>query len=117
YIAKSFARVAKSRANNPGHATRTARERAHRALENNKFHCDVCNLSFSSRHSLQDHHKRPKHLRKSQQPTNPFVCKPCDLGFHNKSNLTRHEKSERHAKQVQLLAGQTFILLEKGASA
>lgn len=110
YIGDSSARVAKSRANNPGRDAAHQARRAADALATQRYHCDRCNLSFSSSQSLQDHLKSAKHKRKSNEARNPFKCKPCNLGFHNQSNLTRHNLTERHKKAVAL-HGQTIAHL------
>ena len=104
YITASTARVYKSRANNPGRDALHAANRRQKAYAENTFHCERCNISFSSKRSLQDHEKTPKHIRKENELSNPFKCAPCNLGYHNQSNLTRHQKSERHRKAVAALS-------------
>ncbi|KAK4935417.1 carbamoyl-phosphate synthase (glutamine-hydrolyzing) cpa2 [Elasticomyces elasticus] len=100
YITQANERVQKSRANNPEKHKETQNLRAQKAIENNTHHCDLCNLSFTTKLSLKNHLESAKHLRKAKESDNPFRCAPCNLGFHNKSNLNRHEKSDRHRKAV-----------------
>jgi hypothetical protein len=57
---------------------------------------------FTTQHSLTDHKKSAKHLRKSKEHPNPFKCMPCSLGFHNKSNLTRYQFSKSHDDKAKV---------------
>ena len=105
YIGKAGERVARSRANNPGWYLVGQARRAKEAREEKRYHCQICDLSFSTQHILNDHLKSAKHKRKEAERhnPNPYKCGPCNLGFHNPGNLRRHRKSERHAKAVALL--------------
>ena len=100
YIGGAHARVAKSRALNPEMHRQTEAARKQKAMDNKSHHCKPCDLSFTTKHSFEDHKRSAKHLRKATEHLNPFKCGPCNLGFHNKSNLNRHEKSERHARAL-----------------
>lgn len=93
-------RVSKSRANNPELDRKSQAERSKKALKNKTYHCDICNISFTTRHSLKDHLKSPKHARKVHDADNPIKCVPCNLSFHNQSNLNRHNRSGRHRKAI-----------------
>ena len=100
YIGQAGLRKAKSRANNPGQDAHHQAKRVRKALDEKTFHCALCNISFTTRHSLQDHMKTPKHLRKSNESNNPFKCVHCNLGFHNQSNLIRHQRTQRHLRNL-----------------
>ncbi|GKT42172.1 uncharacterized protein ColSpa_02353 [Colletotrichum spaethianum] len=102
YITAANVRVAKSRANNPGRNKKYQETKIKEALEEQRFHCELCGLFFGTKQRLRNHENTPKHRRKSKQNDSPFVCKPCDLAYHNQSNLTRHEKSARHQQNVLL---------------
>ncbi|RMD42610.1 hypothetical protein DV735_g2505, partial [Chaetothyriales sp. CBS 134920] len=87
YIRKSIERVYRSRAKHPGRDTGHARRRREDAFREKTHYCARCDLSFCSKRSLEDHLKRPKHIRKQFEEDNPFRCRPCNLGFHNAGNL------------------------------
>lgn len=103
YITDANARVAKSRANNPGRDAKRQADRIDKALASGTFVCTLCDLSFGTKQRLDNHKQTPKHARKVDEKANPFRCHPCNLGYHNKSNLTRHFTSERHRKAVAAL--------------
>lgn len=101
YIAESSARVAKSRANNPGRDRKRQADRIQRAESERTFYCERCDIICGTKQRLANHEKTPKHIRKAFESTNPFRCALCNLGYHNQSNLTRHEQSQRHIQNVQ----------------
>ena len=103
YITAAHERVTKSRANNPETQRKSQAARAAKALDEKSYHRKLCDLSFTMKHSFDDHLKSAKHCRKSTESTNPFRCTPCNLGFLNISNLRRHNKSERHLRNVETL--------------
>ncbi|OAG40402.1 carbamoyl-phosphate synthase arginine-specific large chain [Fonsecaea monophora] len=71
-----------------------------KTLKEKTFYCTRCDISFGTKHLLQDHENTAKHKQKLKESRNPFTCSPRDLGFHNKGNLTRHQLSDRHHKAV-----------------
>lgn len=103
YIGEASARVAKSRANNPGRDRNHQANRAETALREKTYHCKTCDIFVTKKQSYDNHMKSAKHIRKQYEPSNPFRCAPCNLGFHNQSNLTRHDKTVRHQKAVDAL--------------
>lgn len=103
YITNSHDRVKKSRATNPTQHRKTEQKRKKKALEDNTHYCSTCDLSFTTKHSFDDHMKSPKHLRKVNN-THKRFCNACNLGYDNKSNYNRHLKNERHQKSVARLA-------------
>jgi len=100
YIDKANARVAKSRANNPGRDIKVSAARAAKNIAAKKYHCKPCNLSYTSSNWLRKHKKTAKHARKLKDANSKYKCGPCNLAFSNKSNLNRHRKSEKHALNV-----------------
>ncbi|KAL3423553.1 carbamoyl-phosphate synthase [Phlyctema vagabunda] len=104
YTDNSSARVARSRANNPGRDSKRQGDRIEKAKAVKTFHCDPCDLTFGIKQRLQDHEKTAKYFRKEAESGNPFRCPPCNLGFHNQSNLTRHNKTDHHKKAVAALS-------------
>ena len=100
YIGKSSARVAKSRANNPGRDIKLEAARRVKYVEEKKHHCKACNISYTSRAMLRKHKKTAKHARKLKDANSKYKCGPCNLAFSTKSNLNRHRKTEKHALNV-----------------
>lgn len=101
YIEAAHERVKRSRANNPELERKTKAKRAAKDLAEKRYHCERCDLSFTTQHILNDHLQTPKHHRKALEHLNPYRCTPCNLGFHNQSNLTRHQLSKRHADNLK----------------
>ncbi|KAL2127277.1 hypothetical protein VTI74DRAFT_10991 [Chaetomium olivicolor] len=101
YIEAAIERKMRSRANNPQLDKVANAKRAAKDLAEKRYHCDLCDISFTSQHSLNDHLQSAKHHRKSQEHLNPYVCKPCNLGYANKSNFTRHTRTKRHSDAVK----------------
>ena len=52
--------------------------------ENNKFMCEICEVTFSRKKDLKDH-KISVHDEK-----NPFGCNLCDYSCRQRGNLNRH---------------------------
>ncbi|OBT71669.1 hypothetical protein VF21_10587 [Pseudogymnoascus sp. 05NY08] len=93
YIGQSSARVAKSRANDPGRDKKRQADRIEKAEAERAFYCERCDIVCGTKQRLANHEKTPKHARKEFESANPFICAPC--------NLTRHEKSLRHIQNVE----------------
>ncbi|OJD25039.1 hypothetical protein ACJ73_03598 [Blastomyces percursus] len=112
YIEDSHERVRRSRANNPEKRLERDAKRRKVAVEQQKYHCKLCDLSFTCRNWLDKHLKTAKHLRKSKKHLNPFIYEPCNVGFPNKSNLTGHEKSDRHERNLEKQKASSSLALE-----
>ncbi|KAL2134021.1 hypothetical protein VTI74DRAFT_1185 [Chaetomium olivicolor] len=102
YIDQAHERVKRSRANNPGRNAANQMKHIEAARAEGRYRCELCDLVFGTKQSLDNHLMTPKHLRKSKEHLNPFRCVPCNLGYHNKSNLTRHEKTQRHRDNLKV---------------
>ncbi|TVY44360.1 Carbamoyl-phosphate synthase arginine-specific large chain [Lachnellula subtilissima] len=109
YIGDSSARVAESRANNPGRDRIHQANRVETALKEKTYHCKACDITVGTKQSFDNHMKSAKHKRKQFESSNPFRCAPCKLGFHNQSNLTRHNNSLRHQKATDALLQATAL--------
>lgn len=62
---------------------------------NGKYHCKLCDASFSK---LQQYtlHKNAHAIER------PWKCKECNVSFRNEGQLQKHCRSETHAKQVTI---------------
>jgi hypothetical protein len=60
YIGQSKARVAKSRANNPGRDRTHQANRVTKAQATKEFHCELCNITFGTKQRLQNHENTPQ---------------------------------------------------------
>ncbi|OBT58126.1 hypothetical protein VE04_01653 [Pseudogymnoascus sp. 24MN13] len=103
----------------PGvHAANTKRY-GDKALEEQRFECTVCVLSFRSKAKLVEHEKRSIHIRKAAgivklpagrggsqlAVTNrKYWCEACQHAASTQSRLSIHLNGPRHAKKLTYLA-------------
>ncbi|KAK4117306.1 hypothetical protein N656DRAFT_825472 [Canariomyces notabilis] len=109
YYRKSAEQVNRSREKDPERHRQTVHNRKANYLETKRYHCAVCNKSFTSSTSLKSHLTRPVHFRKLKQHLNPNVCTICDLGFAKPSNLRRHYLSKQHQDAVKAKASEAVV--------
>jgi hypothetical protein len=64
YIEATHERNRRSRANNPELDREVQAKRSAKALAGKTYHCELCDISFTTQHFLTDHLKLAKHLRK-----------------------------------------------------
>ena len=60
HMTKSHERVTQSRTLHPEHK-KTKAKRKRKALDDKTYYCSTCDLSFTTKHSFDDHMKSPKH--------------------------------------------------------
>ena len=58
-----------------------------------EFHCDICNVSFKAKQSLQRHLQSLTHMFKEDDPHNEYHF-PCECGkkYVHKQSLVLHQK-------------------------
>jgi hypothetical protein len=89
YRSKRAAGARKTRAKNPGRATKDAADRRAKHKLEKTYHCGLCNHSFGSKFKLRQHEKSLKHIRK-MSGKDIVVCRPCNTGFCSQANNNRH---------------------------
>ncbi|KAK2788365.1 hypothetical protein FQN52_006689 [Onygenales sp. PD_12] len=66
-------------------------------VEERRYHCERCDLSFTTSNWLAKHMETARLICKAAESLNPYRCKPSNIiGFATKQNLTRHYNTERH---------------------
>lgn len=63
-------------------------------LDNNKYHCDKCNLSYRDIYELNRHYKSKKHTKKYKRYPCPF--EDCDYKSNGNYHLQKHLESRKH---------------------
>jgi hypothetical protein len=101
YMDNSCARVARSRANNPGRDKKRQEDRIEKAKAENTWYCSVCDHTAGTKQRYDNHMVSPAHDRQLKISSAEFICKLCNQGFHNNSNLLRNQRSPVHTDKVK----------------
>jgi hypothetical protein len=75
-----------------------ARQQA--AVENQTYHCEVCNILCRDAASLRLHNDTPRHKKKLEHGDNDYECVDCGLSFRYLSNFNRHKLSKGHISKT-----------------
>lgn len=75
-----------------------ARQQA--AVENQQYHCTVCNVSCRDKASLKRHNATKRHLKKTNQGDEDFHCAACNLSFRYQSDFNRHQTTKGHVNKM-----------------
>lgn len=67
-----------------------------------EFHCDICNVSFKAKQSLQRHLQSLTHMFKEDDPHNEYHF-PCECGkkYVHKQSLVLHQKTCKHIQSTK----------------
>jgi hypothetical protein len=76
-----------------------ARQKA--AVEEKKYHCNVCDVSYRDAASLRRHNATPRHKRKLEHGTDSYKCLPCNASFRYLSGFEQHKLAKSHLSKVK----------------
>jgi hypothetical protein len=97
-------------AKGPGVHVSQSKASRDKAVEQQKYSCDVCVMAFPNQYKLTAHLGRPIHAKKVQQKAEGFVqlkkknwCEPCQHEAADRERLKKHLNGQHHFAMLRLL--------------
>lgn len=97
--ADNRARYRRFNDDNPGYLKEYQATRRADAVENNTFHCESCNQSFTTKNAWENHLVSDKH--KNRLLGNfAYLCEICNVTVSRQRMVDRHNKSDAHIRNL-----------------
>ena len=78
-------------------------------IDEKRFYCNLCNLSYHNNYGLQRHLNSTSHLRIFNfKPTTKHFCRVCGVSCISKYLFERHNKSKRHITRMENVTNSSF---------